>query len=239
LGSARVVIQKFDDALQDLREALRINRKMFGRSHKTVAQILCHIACLYFEAGELFSSQATFEDALEIYRDVFATDTDRNACMAQMTETLCNIGSIRNKRKLFSEAIDCFREALDLQRGIMRQDHPRVIASLDNLGYSFSKHKSYHQALTCYKEMLSAQFSRYGAYNVDICDTLKKQILIYEKLKNLDGATRATKKALETVKNMSRTPEDPAILEVEQMLSELNKKRKLANKKRDKRKGSF
>ena len=134
LGSARVALQKFDDGLDVLREALSIARKSLGRSNKTVAQILCHIACLYFEASELFSAQATFEDALEIYREVFPTATDRDACMTQMTETLCNIGSIQNKRKNFSAAIDCFREALDLQRGIMGHDHPRVIATLDNLG---------------------------------------------------------------------------------------------------------
>jgi tetratricopeptide (TPR) repeat protein len=226
------VLQKFDDALQDLREALRITRKTLGRSHKSVAQILCHIACLYFEAGELFSAQATFEDALEIYREVFAAEGDRDACMAQMTETLCNIGSIQNRRKNFSGAIDCFREALDLQRGIMGHDHPRVIASLDNLGYSFSKNKSYNQALTCYKEMLNLQISRHGAFTTDYCDTLKKQILIYEKLKNLDGAIKATKKALEKVRGGSLPSKDPVPAELEKMLSDLKEKRK-------RRKGSF
>jgi tetratricopeptide (TPR) repeat protein len=232
LGSARVALLKFDDGLQDLREALQISRKTLGRGHKTVAQILCHIACLYFEAGELFSAQATFEDALDIYRDVFPTDTGRDACMAQMTETLCNIGSIQNKRKNFSGAIESFREALDLQRGIMGHDNPRVIASLDNLGYSFSKNKSYHQALTCYKEMLSAQISHYGAFTMDCCETLKKQILINEKLKDLDGAIKKTKKALVKIRQNLESPVDPVILEIEQMISELKRKR-------DKRKGEF
>lgn len=116
LGSARVFLQDFDVALHDLREALRIYRRTLGRCHKTVAQTLCHIACLYFEADELFSAQATFEDALEIYREVFAMETDRDSCMAQMTEALCNIGSIQNKRKNFGDAINSFKEALDVSR---------------------------------------------------------------------------------------------------------------------------
>ena len=74
LGSARTALGKFDDGLHDLREALKITRKELGRSHRTVAQILCHIGCLYFEANELFSAQSTFEDALDIYRAVFPTD---------------------------------------------------------------------------------------------------------------------------------------------------------------------
>jgi tetratricopeptide (TPR) repeat protein len=190
-----------------------------------VAQILCHIACLYYEATEYFSAQATFEDALDIYREVFPTEVDRDSCMAQMTEVICNIGSIHNKRKNFSGAIECFREALDLQRGVMGHDHPRVIASLDNLGYSFSKARSYNQALTCYKEMLSAQLSHFGSFSTECCDTLKKQILLFEKMKNIDGAINATKKAIDRASQDTLIPQNSVAYELENILAELNQKK--------------
>lgn len=184
----------------------------------------------------MFSAQATFEDALDIYRGVFQGETDRDACMAQMTETLCNIGSIQNKRKNFTGAIESFREALDLQRGIMGHDHPRVIASLDNLGYSFSKHKSYNQALACYKEMLNAQISQYGCFTMDCCDTLKKQVLIYGKLKNTDEALEAVTSHLEMVRaNEQLAIGDSVVLEVEQMLSDLKSRAKKISKQKSKK----
>lgn len=180
----------------------------------------------------MFSAQATFEDALDIYRVVFQGETDRDACMAQMTETLCNIGSIQNKRKNFVGAIESFREALDLQRGIMGHDHPRVIASLDNLGYSFAKNKSYNQALICYKEMLSAQTSQYGLFSMSCCDTLKKQILIYDKLKNTDEALQVVLLRLETIRASEQLSlGDPVVLELEQMLSDLNMAKKIIKQK--------
>lgn len=230
LGSARVALQKFDDGLVVLREALQISQKTLGRSNKTVAQILCHIACLYFEASELFSAQATFEDALEIYRSFFPNANDRDACMAQMTDTLCNIGSIQNKRKNFMGAIDCFREALDLQRGIMGHDHPRVIATLDNLGYSFSKAKMHHQAVACYKEMMTAQLSRLGGFTEECCETLKKQILLYEKMKDVNGAIQAAKSAMDRVLADTPIPESAVTFEIEQILTDLMQKRN--NKRR-------
>ena len=256
LGSARVFLQDFDVALQDLREALRIYRHTLGRCHKTVAQTLCHIACLYFEADELFSAQATFEDALEIYREVFATETDRDSCMAQMTEALCNIGSIQNKRKNFADAINSFKEALDvsrlsslyafrprliltisysihlqLQRGIHGHDHQRVIATLDNLGYSYSKQRAYNQALACYREMMTAQLSHYGGLTTECCVTVKKQNLMYEKLKNLDGAIKETKKTLGKYRK-GFTPSHPAAIEMGRILADLLLKR-------EKQRGSF
>jgi tetratricopeptide (TPR) repeat protein len=237
LGSARTALGKFDEGLFDLREALKIARRVLGRNHRTVAQILCHIGCLYFEAGELFSAQSTFEDALELYRGAFQVEIDRDACMAQLTETLCNIGSIQNKRKNFSGAIESFREALYLQRGILGHDHPRVIATLDNLAYSFSKSKSYNQALTCYKEMLTAQISHYGSFADECCDTLSKQVLIYGKLKNVDDAIQVVTKHLESIRRKSEhltAGTDPVAEEVEQMLKDLetakHKSSKSANK---------
>jgi tetratricopeptide (TPR) repeat protein len=232
LGSARTALEKFDEGLQDLREALQITRRVLGRNHRTVAQILCHIACLYFEADEMFSAQATFEDALEIYRTVFQVDADRDACMAQMTETLCNIGTIQNKRKNFSGAIESFREALDLQRGITGHDHPRVIASLDNLGYSFSKSKAYNQALTCYKEMLNAQVSHYGSFTIECCDTLKKQVLIYGKLKNAAAAEQAVISVLKHIQSKNEnTAGDPVIFELERMLKDLKSAKRSSKNK--------
>lgn len=236
LGSSRTALEKFDEGLQDLREALQITRKALRRNHRAVAQILCHIACLYFEADEMISAQATFEDALDIYRSVFQVDADRDACMAQMTETLCNIGTIQNKRKNFSGAIESFREALDLQRGITGHDHPRVIASLDNLGYSFSKSKSYNQALTCYKEMLNAQVSHHGSLTIECCDTLKKQVLLYGKLKNASAAEEVVTAFLQQARSITESAAgDPVILELEQMLKEV-KSAKRSSKSKDKTK---
>jgi len=237
LGSARTALGKFDDGLYDLREALDISRKVLGRNNRTVAQILCHIACLYFDAGELFSAQSTFEDALEIYRGVFQIEPDRDACMAQLTETLCNIGSIQNRRKNFSGAIDSFREALYLQRGILGHDHPKVIATLDNLAYSFSKSKSYNQALICYKEMLSAEISHYGLFTIECCDTLAKQVIIFGKLKKVDDAVQVVTKYLESIlaksdqENLSRN--DPVAEEVKQMLMDLKSAKDKSSKSKN------
>mmetsp|Transcript_51044 Transcript_51044/g.55273 ORF Transcript_51044/g.55273 Transcript_51044/m.55273 type:complete len:660 (-) Transcript_51044:2578-4557(-) len=234
LGSTRTALCKFDDGLRNLREALKITRLLLGRNHRTVAQILCHIACLYFEAGEFYSAQSTFEDALDIYRGAFQVDADRDGCMAQMTETICNIGSIQNKRKNFSGAIESFREALDLQRGIMGHDHPKVLASLDNLAYSFSKSKLYNQALICYKEMLTAQMFHLGSFTLECYDTLAKQVLIYRKLKKIDDAVLVVTKHVESVQARSEheisLENDEVAKQLNQMLNDLNSKKKRPSK---------
>jgi hypothetical protein len=36
---------------------------------------------LYFEAGEFFAAQASFQDALDIYRTIWKDQVDRDGCM--------------------------------------------------------------------------------------------------------------------------------------------------------------
>lgn len=223
LGSTRVALKKFDEALTDLREANRIARYRVGSDSKLGAQTLCNMAYLYFQAGELLAAEATFRDALDIYRAVWSSDTDRDSCMAQLTDCLCNIGSIENKRKRYGCAISSFNEALDLQRGVMGSDHPRVIATLDNLAYSYSKNKDYSAALSCYKEMQGAQVSHYNIFNEACIETLKKSNLMYEKLKNLNGAMEITQEALLLQKTML-PPDSPVVVETKSMLESIQRK---------------
>jgi tetratricopeptide (TPR) repeat protein len=147
--------------------------------------------------------------------------------MAQLTDTLCNIGSIQNRRKRFDDAIQSFKEAFDLQIGIMGQDHPRVVATLDNLAYSYSKTRDYTGAMSCYKKMMKAQLSHSGtgSFSDECFDTFHKQIIMYGKLKRYKDAVNVTKETLRLQKSM--LPRDSNIIaQTKELLEELTQKMK-------------
>jgi len=224
LGAAQTALGKYDEAFCKLRKALKIARDTLGHEHKTVAQMLCHLACLYFEAGELMSSEASFQDALEIYRIVWSSADNRDACMTQLCDTLLNVGSIQNRRKRFASAVESFSEALDLQRGIVGHDDSRIISTLDNLGYSYSKMKDYNSALSCYRKMFRAQLKQSGTFTNACYETFRKEILMFEKQKLYKEAINETKETLQTQKSM--LPRDHAIItHTKDLLSELKQKR--------------
>lgn len=211
LGAAQTAVGKFDEAFEKLRKAVKIAIDALGHNHKTVAQMLCHLACLYFEAGELMSSEATFQDALEIYRDVWSTSVDRDACMTQLTDTLCNVGSIQNRRKRFAAASASFSEALDLQRGIANHDDTRIISTLDNLGYSYSKLKDYAAALQCYRQMFRNYTKNTDTFPPACFETFRKQILMLEKLKRLPEAIEEAKTTLQKI--TATLPKDSVVVD--------------------------
>jgi len=224
LGSTRVALRKFDAAFDDIQKALRVAKSLLGEEHKTVAQILGHLGCFYFEVGEIYASLATFEDALAIYRVVWSSQTDRDACMAQLTDTLCNIGSIQNRQKWYGKAVETFSEALDLQRGILGHDDPRVIATLDNLGYSHSKQKDFVNALKYYRKLLRAQISRSGTFTEDCFESFRKQLLMFEKLDRVEEAITESKEMLQLQQSMLHA-DHVLITKTKKLLAELKQKK--------------
>ena len=93
------------------------------------------------------------------------------------------------------------------------------------MGYSYLKQRAYNQALACYREMMTAQISRYGGVTTECCVTMKKQNLMYEKLKNLDGAIKETKKIICRHGKGVLSPNHPAAIEMGRILAELQLKR--------------
>jgi tetratricopeptide (TPR) repeat protein len=177
LGLAQASLGNSEQAFCSLRQALAISKQELG-SHKTTAQMLCHLGCFYFETGELFAAQATFQDAYDMYQQVWHhQSSDQQACLAQMVDTLCNIGSIQNRRKRYSDGISTFQQALELI-----SDDSKKVATLDNLAYSYSKVKDYANALTCYQKMLKLQ-TKVPTFSDECFETFRKQVLMHEKLK--------------------------------------------------------
>jgi len=223
LGSVRLQAGRHEEAFVDLQKALKIAKKI--QKNKTIAQMLCHLGCFYFQVQELFAAQATFQEALNLYRDFWQeespsmTSVDRNALMMQLTDTLCNIGTIQNRRKRFTSAIPSFQEALDLQRGVLPHDHPRILSTLDNLAYAYSKNKEYARAVTCYKNMLKAQVSHCRTFTPECLETIHKRLLMYEKLKLPNQAVEDLKEIIVWQKTMLPR-DDPIILETKKLLEQ-------------------
>ncbi|CAJ1949717.1 unnamed protein product [Cylindrotheca closterium] len=235
-NNARPRSDQSRETFQQLRYAIRMarNKAMMENcwaNYQILAQLLRRLAGLYFEQEEVFAAQATLEDALEMYQHVLActSGNGKDSCLMEIADIICNLGSIELQHKNFELAIARFTEALDLQAGILGGKHPKVIASLDNLGYSLSKCKSYNQALFSYTDMLNAQLLHYETFNAECYETLGKQLLMYEKLNDWKGATKAVKRALEKALNVTKVSNE-YIEKLQRLRSELKAKSNLSRR---------
>jgi hypothetical protein len=71
--------------------------------------------------------------------------------------------------------------------------------------------------------MQAAQVSHYNIFSEDCCHTLRKQNLMYEKLKNLRGALETTQEALLLQKTML-PPDSPVVVQTKAILESVETK---------------
>lgn len=71
--------------------------------------------------------------------------------------------------------------------------------------------------------MQAAQVSHYNIFSEACCETLRKQNLMHEKLKNLNGAMESTQEALLLQKTML-PPDSPVVVQTKAMLESIQHK---------------
>ncbi len=111
------------------REALAVQRKLFGDEDVAVAESLSSLAGLLRVEGRLSEAEKLHREALAIRRKVFGNEHSK---VATSVNSLGNL--LRDQRKLV-EAEGMHREALAMRRKIYGTDHPYVAQSLTHLAF--------------------------------------------------------------------------------------------------------
>jgi tetratricopeptide (TPR) repeat protein len=114
LAVAKLHFNAVDDAHDIYRQALRIKRNLLGLYHADVAHISTQLGRIYFYSGEVLSAQASFEDALFVYRHLTCT-TGCSTWTMKAADALCSIGSIKLAQKKYSRSVGYFADALKVR----------------------------------------------------------------------------------------------------------------------------
>ena len=135
-----MALQNFDKALSIFQVLLTILRKRFGYTHYRVAIILNNIGICHYELGGILASLKSFEESVEILRDVYKNiqgeDCEEKDCLSILFgRSLNNLSFIRFKRKEYSEAVVALEEGLGVERMVYGNDHKMVKSTVENLGF--------------------------------------------------------------------------------------------------------
>jgi len=207
LGIILLSKREFSDAQDVFNEALELRERERAKSKhdedenlidNKVAKVLNNLGCVHYEYGDLNEAIVTFEEALEIQRDVIG-DGDPGTepgCLA-MASTMCNIGYVYLEGRKFEEAIVIMEEANEILQAILEPENKLVLNTLDNLGYAYAKSGNYDAALKNYEEkyMNEVEINSHGSTQLEIADSLRKMGYCHLKLTNHEKALEALTKA--------------------------------------------
>ena len=110
------------------RDALAMNRRLYGESHPEVALSLGELGALYRNRGDLANAEARYREALAMQRDLLG---DEHPEVARLTSSLAF--TYHDKGDL-EKALALAAEALQIQRKMLGEEHPNVGSTLAVLG---------------------------------------------------------------------------------------------------------
>ena len=199
-----VLLDKGDleGALSYAQRALKIDEKVYGPDHPTVATDVGNIAQILQAKGDLEGALNYTQRALKINEKVYGPDRPRVATDAS------NIGGILKAKGDLEGALSYAQRALKIDETVYGPDHPTVSIRANNIGQILKAKGDLEGALSYTQRALKIDEKVYGPDHPDVAICANNIGQILQAKGDLEGALNYTQRALKILQN-SYGPDNP------------------------------
>jgi len=145
LGLSLELEHKLAESVSVHREALALRRKLFGNENQAVDQSLKHLAIALQDYGNAVEAETLYRESLAMERK-----GKWNA-----SETLNHMGHLFSSQGRLEEAASAYREALDIRREFLGEQHPYVAILCRSLGTVLYRQHKLAEAESVFRDELS------------------------------------------------------------------------------------
>ena len=188
-GVAYAALDKNEEALKNLQDALAIRRKN-PQGKRGVSQTLNTMAGVLDTVGRSAEALAAYKEALSLRREI----GDKKG----MGLTLLNLGAFYGDHGKHKEALPLYAEALQIERDLNNEKLQAQI--LNNIGTTYSHQGEYQSALTNYQQ--SYQLREKLGLKAGMAESLHNLAETNAQLGQYDTAMQQNLKALELYRSV-------------------------------------
>ena len=146
IGVVYSEMNEYEQALDSLKQCLRIRGTIHGEEHILYAQTIQKI-------GDIFLGMSDYHEALESYN--WALDVmyiDPSIHRVEIGEILDNKGTIHYSKGEIDEALQCHQEALRSKQYELGEDHPELASTYHHIGNCLSDQGNVDDAIVHFEE---------------------------------------------------------------------------------------
>jgi serine/threonine protein kinase/Tfp pilus assembly protein PilF len=155
VASARIGTGNLPGAEPPLLDALHISQSEFGAKSIESGRTL-------WALGRLRLQQGRFVEAQDLLVQSLGTLQSANAPQTDISSLLDDLAKVYTRAQQWGLAKETYERALDIDRRVLGDDHPRVAQYLDNLAIVAQNMGDLKQAETLYRDALTRMESVYG-----------------------------------------------------------------------------
>jgi eukaryotic-like serine/threonine-protein kinase len=155
VASARIGTGDLPDAEPPLQDALHISQSEFGAKSIESGRTL-------WALGRLRLQQGRFGEAKDLFVQSLAILQTDNAPQTDISSLLDDLAKVYNRTQQWELAKQTYERALEIDRRVLGDDHPRVAQHLENLAIVVQNMGDLAQAETLYRDALGRMEAAYG-----------------------------------------------------------------------------
>jgi eukaryotic-like serine/threonine-protein kinase len=155
VANARIGTGNLPGAEPPLQDALHISQSEFGAKSIESGRTL-------WALGRLRLQQGRFGEAKDLFMQSLAILQSDNAPQTDISSLLDDLAKVYTRAQQWDLAKQTYERALDIDRRVLGDDHPRVAQYLDNLAIVAQYMGDLEQAETLYRDALNRMESAYG-----------------------------------------------------------------------------
>ncbi len=155
LGRARMGAGELAAAEAPLQEALHVAQSRFGAASAQSARCIWGLGMLRYQQDQLGEAKRLFVRSLELLESAHAPQSDRSA-------VLDDLATVYTREQQWALAKQTYERALDIDRRLLGDDHPRVAIRLNNLAIVAQNMGDTRSAEALYLEAIRRNEKTYG-----------------------------------------------------------------------------
>jgi serine/threonine protein kinase/tetratricopeptide (TPR) repeat protein len=190
IGMVYWELGEYDKAAAMQREALAIQRMLFGNEHASVAASLLNLALALRNQEKPAESEATFRESLAMSRKLLGNEHPAVA------RVLNDLGSLLTGELKDDEPETLMREALAIRRKVYGNEHGDVGVSLDNLAHILNRRGQVTEATAMHQEALAIRRKFFGESHPELLFSYKNIAVVLQSQGKLVEAATVLQDAL-------------------------------------------
>jgi tetratricopeptide (TPR) repeat protein len=155
-------------------QALKIDQRLFGSDHPTLATDFNNLAGLYESQGRYSEAEALYLQALKIDQRLFGSDH------TSLATDFNNLAGLYESQGRYSEAEALYLQALKIDQRLFGSDHPSLATDFNNLAGLYESQGRYSEAEALYLQALKIDQRLFGSDHPSLATDFNNLAGLYE-----------------------------------------------------------
>jgi len=190
IGQTFARLGRFDEADEQLRQALTLRRRLFGDDHAEIADTLNALGEVRYDRGDFDGAERLYDEALAMRRHLFGPQD------VAVATSLDNLGNIYQENGDDEAAEKAYRDALAIRRAKLGPDHKDVAASLNNVATILHDREDYEAAGEMYMDSLAISRGALGDSHPEVATSLNNLAVLLHDREKFEEAEPMYREAL-------------------------------------------